>query len=129
VGLSVYDGAAADPNAEASLALYRVRGPVERAIKRWQSVLDVDLLRAQAASPLAEVWLRGTLLYAMLIEPRAYHKLGVHWTRVDGEWWATWWRAWKRIKDEEDVCILSAYRRRKAGRNECLDALAKRPRR
>ena len=42
-----------------ALALYRVRWQIEIAIKRWNSVLDVDLLRARDESPLAEGWLHG----------------------------------------------------------------------
>jgi len=42
-----------------ALALYRVRWQLEIAIKRWNSVLDVDLLRARDESPLAEGWWHG----------------------------------------------------------------------
>ena len=49
-------------SAQTLMALYRCRGHVEMAIKRWKSVLDVDALRAKAPSPLAEVWLHGKLL-------------------------------------------------------------------
>ena len=49
-------------SAQSVLALYRCRWQVELAIKRWKSVLDMDALRAKAGSPLAEVWLHGTLL-------------------------------------------------------------------
>ena len=31
-------------------------------------MLDVDALRAKANSPLAEVWLHGKLLYALMLE-------------------------------------------------------------
>ena len=44
------------------MALYRGRWPVEIAIKRWKSGLDVDALRAKAHSPLAEGWLHGKWL-------------------------------------------------------------------
>src|SRR5262245_47714617 len=44
------------------LALDRCRGQVAIAIQRWKSVLDVDVLRAKANSPLAAVWLQGQLL-------------------------------------------------------------------
>ena len=43
--------------AETILALYRVRWPVELAIKRWKSLLDVGRLRANAEGTLASVWL------------------------------------------------------------------------
>jgi Transposase DDE domain len=57
-------------SAETIMRLYRCRWQVELAIKRWKSVLDVDALRAKARSPLAEVWLHGKLLYALLLERR-----------------------------------------------------------
>ena len=44
------------------LALSRCRWQVAIASKRWQSVLAVDALRAQAHSPLAAVWLPGKWL-------------------------------------------------------------------
>lgn len=53
------------------LALYRLRWQVELAIKRWKSLLDVDCLRAKEGSTLAQVWLHGKLLYALLLERRA----------------------------------------------------------
>jgi len=49
-------------SAQTIMALSRCRCQVEIAIKRWKSVRDVDALRAKAHSPLAEVWLHGTLL-------------------------------------------------------------------
>jgi hypothetical protein len=116
-------------SAQTILALYRVRWQVELAVKRWKSLLDVAALRARAASPLAEVWLRGKRLYAVLIEQRAQHKLGTHWTRLDGERCATWWRAWKLVKDEVDVCILGVPGRRDVGWHACIGVLAERPRR
>ena len=48
-------------------------------------MLDVDTLRAKARSPLAEVWLHGNLLYAVLLERRMRHKLGDRWGRLDQE--------------------------------------------
>ena len=115
-------------SAQAILALYRVRWQVELAIKRWKSLLDVDKLRARAGSPLAALWLSGKLLYAVVVEQRAYRKLGDSWTRLDGERQATWWRVWKLIKDEVDVCILSVQDRQEAGWGACMQVLAERPR-
>jgi hypothetical protein len=57
--------------AETISALSRVRGQIELAIKRWKSVLDVGKLRAKEGRPLTEVWLLGTLLYALVVERRA----------------------------------------------------------
>ena len=63
-------------SAQTIMALYRCRWQVEIAIKRWKSVLDVDALRAKAHSPLAEVWLHGKLLYALMLERRMRRQLG-----------------------------------------------------
>jgi hypothetical protein len=46
-------------SAQTVLAVYRCRGPVAIAIKRWQSVLEGDALRAKARRPLAAVWRHG----------------------------------------------------------------------
>ena len=116
-------------SAQAIMALYRGRWQVELAIKRWKSVLDVDALRARAGSALAEVWLYGKLLYAVMIERRARRKLGDVWTRLDGERRATFWRAWELIKDEVSVCILGVQSWPGATWVACVDVLAERPRR
>jgi hypothetical protein len=80
------------------MALYRCRWQVEIAIKRWKSVLDVDALRAKATSPLAEVWLHGKLLYALMLERRMRRQLGDSWGRLDHERVGTWWRVWGMLK-------------------------------
>src|SRR5215831_10891359 len=72
-------------SAQTIMALYRCRWQVEIAIKRWKSVLDVDALRAKAHSPLAEVWLHGKLLYALMLERRMRRQLGDSWGRLDQE--------------------------------------------
>jgi len=82
------------------LAVYRVRWQIEMAIKRWKSVLDADLLRARYGSPLANVWLHGKLLDALLLDRRLRRTLGAGWSRLDGERWATWWRPWKLLQAE-----------------------------
>jgi hypothetical protein len=52
------------------LALAQVRTPLLPRnllhVCGFESVLEVNALRAQAHSPLAEVWLHGTLLYAFM---------------------------------------------------------------
>lgn len=116
-------------SAQAIMALYRVRWQVELGIKRWKSLLDVDALRARAGSRLAEVWLHGKLLYAVMVEQRARRRLGDSWARLDGERQASWWRGWKLIKDEVDVCILSVAQRRATHWEACVEVLAERPRR
>ena len=73
---------------------------MELAIKRWKSVLDVDALRAKANSPLAEVWLHGKLLYALMLERRMRRQMGDSWGRLDHERFGSWWRAGGMLKDE-----------------------------
>ena len=110
-------------------ALYRVRWQVEIAIKRWKSVLDVGKLRAKAGSPLAEVWLLGKLLYAMVVERRARRHLGVDWSRLDGERRGTFWRVWQLIQDEVRVHILGVEAWREEGWQACGKVIMERPRR
>src|SRR5215470_5236291 len=111
------------------LALYRCRWQVEIAIKRWKSVLDVDALRAKAQSPLAEVWLYGKLLYALLLERRMRRQLGDTWSRLDRERLATWWRVWGMLKDEIAPMITGALFWKEDAWAACLKVLMERPRR
>src|SRR5207253_9628850 len=93
---------------QTSMALSRYRWHVEIAIKRWKSVLDVDALRAKATSPLAEVWLHGTWLYALMLERRMRRQLGDSWGRLEHERVGTWWRVWGMLKDERAPRITGA---------------------
>jgi hypothetical protein len=92
-------------------------------------VLDVGKLRAKEDSPLAEVWLLGKLLYALVVERRARRRLGDDWSRLDGERRGTFWRVWKLIKDEVGVYILGVAAWREEGWEACLEAIMERPRR
>lgn len=116
-------------SAQTIRALYRCRWHVEIAIKRWKSVLDVDALRAKAHSPLAEVWLHGTLLYALLLERRMRRQLGDSWGRLDHERLGTWWRVWGMRKDEMAPMITGALFWNDEAWSTCLKVLAERPRR
>jgi len=115
--------------AQTIMALYRCRWQVEIAIKRWKSVLDVDALRAKAASPLAEVWLHGKLLYALMLERRMRRQLGARWGRLDQERLGTWWRVWGMLKDELAPMITGALFWKEDAWAACLKVLAERPRR
>jgi hypothetical protein len=84
-------------SADTVLVLYRTRWQVELAIQRWQSRLDVDALRARQGSPLAELWLHGKLLYALLVDKRMRRIMGDLWVWLDQERTATWWRPWKLL--------------------------------
>jgi hypothetical protein len=115
--------------AQTIMALYRCRWQVEIAIKRWKSVLDVDALRAKAGSPLAEVWLHGKLLYALMLERRMRRQLGDSWSRLDQEREATWWRVWGMLKEEIAPMITGALFWKAEVWVACLKVLAERPRR
>jgi hypothetical protein len=111
------------------MALYRCRWQVEIAIKRWKSVLDVDALRAKAHSPLAEVWLHGKLLYALMLERRMRRQLGDRWGRLDQGRVGTWWRVWGMLKDEIAPMITGAVFWKEDAWAACLKVLMERPRR
>jgi Transposase DDE domain len=116
-------------SAETIMRLYRCRWQVELAIKRWKSVLDVDALRAKARSPLAEVWLHGKLLYALLLERRMRRQLGDSWGRLDQERAVTWWRIWGMLKDEIAPMVTGSLFWQDEAWAACLKVLAERPRR
>jgi Transposase DDE domain len=116
-------------SAQTVLGLYRCRWHVELARKRWKSVLDVDALRAKANSPLAAVWLQGTLLSAVMLERRMRRRLGDRWGRLEQERWATWWRVWGMLKDERAPMITGALLWQEEGWETCLKVWAERPRR
>jgi hypothetical protein len=111
------------------MALYRCRWQVEIAIKRWKSVLAVDALRAKASSPLAEVWLHGKLLYALMLERRMRRQLGDSWGRLERERVGTWWRVWGQLKDEIAPMITGAVFWKEDAWAACLKVLMERPRR
>jgi Transposase DDE domain len=116
-------------SAQTIMGLYRCRWQVEIAIKRWKSVLDVDALRAKATSPLAEVWLHGKLLYALMLERRMRRQLGDSWGRLDHERLGTWWRLWGMLKEQIAPMITGALFWPEDAWAACLKVLAERPRR
>ena len=92
-------------------------------------MLDVDALRAKATSPLAEVWLHGKLLYALMLERRMRRQLGDRWGRLAHERVGTWWRVWGMRKDEMAPLITGALFWQEDAWAACLKVLAERPRR
>jgi hypothetical protein len=102
---------------------------VESAIKRWQSVLDMDAWRAEATSPLAEGWRHGKLLEALMLERRMRRQLGDRWGRLDHERVGTWWRVWGMRKDEMAPMITGAWFWQEDAWAAGLKVLAERPRR
>jgi len=67
-------------------------------MKRCKSLRNAEALRARHGSPLADLWLHGTLLYALLVDKRMRRTLGDSWGRLDRTRTATWWRPWKLMQ-------------------------------
>jgi hypothetical protein len=116
-------------SAQTIMARYRCRWPVAIAIQRWKSGLDVDAWRANANSLLAEVWLHGKLLYALMLERRMRRQLGERWGWLDQERLGTWWRLWGMLKEALAPLITGALFWKQAAWEVCLKVLAERPRR
>lgn len=115
-------------SAETVLELYRVRWQVEQAIKRWKSLMDADQLRARAGSPLAEVWLHGKMLYALLVERRMRRQVGDRFGRLDVERTATWWRPYQMVQERMRGLITAAMFWQAQVWGICLEVLQERPR-
>jgi hypothetical protein len=112
-----------------ALALSRVRWQIESAIKRWTSVLDVDVPRARYASPLADVWLHGKWRYGLMLDKRLRRTLGEQWSWLDRPRTATWWRPWKLLRAEVAPRITGVLGWQHLQWPACLQVLAERPRR
>lgn len=78
-------------SAESISNVYRARWQIELVIKRLKSVLNLDALRAKRGSRLAQVYLLGKSLYALMIETRA---LRMSRTRE------VEWRVWRIVADQ-----------------------------
>jgi len=107
---------------------YRVRWQVELLIKRFKSLLNADGLRVSAGSPLAEIYLLGKLLFALLVEGRALNRVGNDWTRMIGQRKATCWRLWKLIAAEIKEAILNTVAWDSFDWREMLNVLGERKR-
>jgi hypothetical protein len=92
------------------LALYRVRWQVELVIKRLESIVNIDHLRARRGSALADLYVHGKLLYAWVLEQWARRRCGDDWHRLDGPRRATPWRVWKLLRQELATAISGVVR-------------------
>ncbi len=108
--------------------LYRVRWQVELVIKRMKSLLDIDHLRAREGGELAELYLHGKLLYTWVVEKRARRRCGPLWNRLDQARSATWWRLWKRIRQEIDTMINEVSKWNLSRWEACMEVMQERPR-
>jgi Transposase DDE domain len=86
-------------SAESIGKVYRARWQIELVIKRLKSVLNLDALRARRGSRLAQVYLLGKSLYALMIETRA---LKISRTRE------VEWRLWRIVADQIRAWITLA---------------------
>jgi hypothetical protein len=93
--------------AGAIFELYRVRWQIELLIKRLKSLLNADCLRAMAGSPLAEAYLLGNFLFALLVESTTLKRVGNDWMRMTGARRMTCWRVWKLIAAEIKEAVLN----------------------
>jgi hypothetical protein len=116
-------------SADTVMTLYRARWQVELAIKRWKSLLDADAVRARYGSPLAELWLHGKMLYALLVERRMRRGMGDSWGRLDRERTATWWRPWKLMLEALAPRLTGALSWDESRWGQSLEVISERPRR
>jgi Transposase DDE domain len=115
-------------SAEVILELYRVRWQVELVIKRYKSLLAAARVRAKRGSPLAEVYLLGKLVFALLVERRAMARLGTEWTQMLHARQATWWRVWQLLAQEWVATLLNPVTWSEWDWPAVLRVLAERPR-
>jgi hypothetical protein len=113
----------------AVLALYRCRWQVELVFKRLKGLLGLDELRTRQNSVLGEVWVRGKLLYALVIELLLHRQAGRDWSRMDQPREATPWRFLKIVRGQVDAWILDARRWRAENWPLCFSVVKERPRR
>ena len=92
---------------DAICELYRVRWQVELVIKRLKSLLDADALRVRAGSPLAELYILGKLLFALLVENRMMKRVGTECGQMIGPRTMTCWRPWQLMADEIREAVLN----------------------
>lgn len=116
-------------SADVILELYRVRWQVELVIKRYKSLLDAAQVRAKKGSAVAEVYLLGKLLFAVLVERRAMNRLGNLWTQMTKKRTASWWRVWKLIAVQLQGVILNTAQWSQWDWRAVLRALSERKRR
>jgi hypothetical protein len=78
---------------------------------------------------IADIWLNGKLLYALMLENRMRKKFGDDWGYLNGERHGTWWRPIKLLKREIEPIITGVQFWRSENWEACLSVLVERPRR
>ncbi|MTW21893.1 transposase, partial [Allochromatium palmeri] len=111
------------------LALYRCRWQVELVFKRLKTLLDLDALRTKQNSLLGEVWIRGKLLYALVIERGAQRHGAGGFDPLNRPRRLTPWRLLVIVRQAVDRWIGDVQRWQDDRWDACLDVLKERPRR
>lgn len=117
-------------DARAALQLYRVRWQIELGIKRLKSLLQLGHLKSKAGSEIAEVWLLGKLLSALLLQrrhQRLYGKNGE--IELGTARRQTGWREWQLLLEPVRALIVSSFYWRTDVEPEMRQALRERKRR
>ena len=108
--------------------LYRVRWQVELVIKRLKSLLDIDRLRARKDSKLADLYLHGKLLFAVVIQKVAQRRFGRAATTMTGDRSITHWRLWRTIANEIKTGLTACFPKNDRLIDDCIKSLCERPR-
>lgn len=118
-----------DLSAETILQLYRCRWQIELAFKRWKSLLKVDLIRAKIGSPLADLWIHGKLLYALMVQRRSERIIAPNQYDLDQADRITFWSVWQAIIDQIHPVITGVAFWRLDAWPQFLKVSSQRPRR
>lgn len=113
---------------EEIMKVYGCRWQIEVAIKRWKSLLDVDELRARYQSDLAELWLNGKMIYALLIERRSKRLSGQKLEYMDEERKRSWWRLWGVMRQEVSSKVIGSQNWQAQAWSQCVEAMSERKR-
>ncbi|WP_198245662.1 transposase [methane-oxidizing endosymbiont of Gigantopelta aegis] len=110
---------------ETAAALYRVRWQVELVIKRLKSLLAINQLRARKDSQLAELYLQGKLLYAVVTEKIAQRCFTKALTKMDGPRALTPWRLYKTIAEDIKSGLNACFPKQERFQRDYLKSVAK----
>lgn len=117
-------------SAETVLELYRVRWQIELVFKRLKSILHINQLRTRLGGRLADIYLSGKLLYALLLDrlltKRTQQRQAI---RLEAERRQTPWRSLKLLHDELRVWIIGSAHWNEDFWPLCQKLMAERPRR